>query len=102
MGLLDGKVAIVTGSGHGIGRGHAMEMARHGAKIVVNGVETRTDTDGVFLLDRAAAGSPVLVKVPGYEKKTVTATAPSSNSQPTPSATRPLETKSRLATSLAV
>jgi len=36
VGLLDGKVAIVTGSGHGIGRGHAMEMARHGAKVVVN------------------------------------------------------------------
>ena len=36
MGLLDGKVAIVTGAGHGIGRGHAMEMARHGAKVVVN------------------------------------------------------------------
>jgi NAD(P)-dependent dehydrogenase (short-subunit alcohol dehydrogenase family) len=36
VGLLDGKVAIVTGAGHGIGRGHAMEMARHGAKVVVN------------------------------------------------------------------
>ena len=36
MGLLDGKVAIVTGAGHGIGRGHAMEMARLGARVVVN------------------------------------------------------------------
>ena len=30
MGLLDGKVAIVTGAGHGIGRGHAIELAKHG------------------------------------------------------------------------
>jgi NAD(P)-dependent dehydrogenase (short-subunit alcohol dehydrogenase family) len=36
MGMLDGKIAIVTGSGHGIGRGHAMELAKHGAKVGVN------------------------------------------------------------------
>jgi NAD(P)-dependent dehydrogenase (short-subunit alcohol dehydrogenase family) len=32
----DGKVAIVTGSGNGLGRSHAMELARLGAKVVVN------------------------------------------------------------------
>jgi NAD(P)-dependent dehydrogenase (short-subunit alcohol dehydrogenase family) len=38
MGMLDGKIAVVTGAGHGIGRGHAMELARHGATVVVNDV----------------------------------------------------------------
>ncbi len=36
MGLLDGKVAIVTGAGGGIGRSHALLFAREGAKVVVN------------------------------------------------------------------
>ena len=36
MGLLDGKVAIVTGAGRGVGRGEAFELAKEGAKVVVN------------------------------------------------------------------
>src|ERR671911_2133361 len=36
MGSLDGKVAIVTGAGRGIGREHALALAKAGAKIVVN------------------------------------------------------------------
>ncbi|MBF4997352.1 SDR family NAD(P)-dependent oxidoreductase [Nocardia sp. BSTN01] len=36
MGLLDGRVVIVTGGGRGIGRSHCLELAAHGAKVVVN------------------------------------------------------------------
>ena len=36
MGLLDGKVVVVTGAGGGIGKAHALAMAKEGAKVVVN------------------------------------------------------------------
>ena len=46
MGLLDGKVAIVTGSGRGIGRGEALELAKHGAKVVVNDIGGSVEGEG--------------------------------------------------------
>jgi NAD(P)-dependent dehydrogenase (short-subunit alcohol dehydrogenase family) len=43
---LGGKNAIVTGAGRGIGREHALELARHGAAVVVNDLGAEADGSG--------------------------------------------------------
>ena len=62
--LLEGKIALVTGAGHGIGRGHALELAKHGATVVVNdlgsnvsGEGSGRDADVVVALIEANGGS---------------------------------------------
>ncbi|MBT4518568.1 MAG: SDR family NAD(P)-dependent oxidoreductase [Halieaceae bacterium] len=42
----DGKVAIVTGAGQGLGRSHAIELAKRGAKVVINDLGGATDGTG--------------------------------------------------------
>lgn len=59
MGLLDGKVVIVTGAGRGIGRGEALEVAREGAAVVLNELDADVGRTVVEEIE-AAGGRAVL------------------------------------------
>ncbi|MBC8270572.1 MAG: SDR family NAD(P)-dependent oxidoreductase, partial [Gammaproteobacteria bacterium] len=66
---VEGKVAIITGAGGGLGRQHALLLAKHGAKIVVNDLGGAVDGSGksdaadeVVKEIRAAGGTAVANK----------------------------------------
>lgn len=67
MGILDGKVAIVTGSGRGVGRATADLLSEHGARVLVNDLDADAANDAaaslpgdsaVFIGDLTRAGAP--------------------------------------------
>jgi NAD(P)-dependent dehydrogenase (short-subunit alcohol dehydrogenase family) len=67
MALLDGKVAVITGAGRGIGREEALLLAKHGCKVVVNDLgghfdgtgQSRSPAEDVVKEIRAAGGEAV-------------------------------------------
>jgi NAD(P)-dependent dehydrogenase (short-subunit alcohol dehydrogenase family) len=78
MGVLDGKIAVVTGAGRGIGREIALDFARQGARVVVNDLGAAADgtgaarvADEVVAEIRAAGGEAVALPLDLLEEASV-------------------------------
>ena len=52
MGLVSGKVALVTGSGGGIGRATALKFAEEGAKVIASDINSDEGNETVALIKR--------------------------------------------------
>jgi len=58
---LQGKVAIVTGSGRGLGLAYAQELARQGASVIVNDVDEATAAEAVASIEQAGGTATAVV-----------------------------------------
>ena len=56
--MLEGKAAVVTGAGRGIGREIALLMAKHGACVVVNDLGAGLDGEGIVPPARRVSTTP--------------------------------------------
>ena len=72
---LNGKTAIVTGSGRGIGEGIALVLAREGANVVINDRQRSRDAEGVVQKIIAAGGKAIAVGADVSKKAEVAALA---------------------------
>lgn len=73
MGILQGKVALITGAGAGIGRGIARKFIREGAKVVVAEINEKNGRKVVKELVEELGGEACFIKVNVCEKEQVEA-----------------------------
>ena len=67
MSTLKGRVAVVTGASRGLGRAIALELARRGARVVVNYRQNEAAAREVVEAIRAAGGEAIAVQIAGRE-----------------------------------
>jgi NAD(P)-dependent dehydrogenase (short-subunit alcohol dehydrogenase family) len=77
MRLCEGRVAVVTGAGRGVGRAYALMLAKHGAKVVVNDLGSTPDGKG----GDATPGASVVAEIKAAGGEAVLNTADVSDAQ---------------------